>query len=58
MINTFSESLKASKVHKFPQFGFHEQLKFHAQIELSMKSLNDSGPDLSHHTECLEIKSL
>ena len=32
MINTTSESLKASKIFIFQHFSFYEQIKFHAQL--------------------------
>ena len=37
MINTASESLKARKLFILQHHSFYEQLKFHAQLELSMK---------------------
>ena len=43
MINTTSESLKASKVFIFSHFIFYEQLKFHAQLSWARKKFYNLG---------------
>ena len=39
MINTTSDRLKARNIFICRYFSFHEQLKFHAKLELSMKNV-------------------